>query len=330
MIIRSSLVEAVVFGGVALSREPWQLVATMLLVGFQLGNSGVMMAAIRDVAPPRRRGLAMGVFAASSPLGFGVGPLSGAFMIDQLHLASATVFGLSSVLCIAVSMMLAIGSSDVRPEIVPTGSTLRLAFGAVRGVLADSNVRWLFGIFAIVFLGRQMSGSYLALLIHQVEGTPLTVAGSIGLVLGGATIVGALLSPAGGWIADRAGFRRVMVVSMAGLAVSVGVLPLAPNVAWIALAFCLAIAFQSAIGSMVSSLLATEVPVQRRSATLNLVYLPLYVGGIAGPALGTGVVTLGLPAVFYTAGLILAGGVVVAVLFARKGAPARQAHEALL
>ena len=51
VIVRSALVEAVVFTGVALSREPWQLALSMLLVGFQLGNTGVMLAAIRDVSP---------------------------------------------------------------------------------------------------------------------------------------------------------------------------------------------------------------------------------------------------------------------------------------
>jgi hypothetical protein len=44
---------------------------------------------------------------------------------------------------------------------------------------------------------------------------------------------------------------------------------------------------------MVSGLLATEAPAERRSATLNLIYLPLYIGGIAGPAIGAVVVTAG-------------------------------------
>ena len=56
VIIRSALVEAVVFAGVALSREPWQLALSMLLIGFQLGNTGVMLAGIRDVTPLRRLG----------------------------------------------------------------------------------------------------------------------------------------------------------------------------------------------------------------------------------------------------------------------------------
>ncbi len=320
IIIRSALVEAAVFGGVAASRVEWQLVVSMLLVGFQLGNSGVMMAAIRDATPSRRLGFAMGIFAASSPLGFGIGPSVGAFMIDSLHTSSATVYALSALLSLSTALLLAVGSREVRPSVIPTGGTLRLAFGAVRGVLADPLVRWLFLIYGIVFFGRQMTGAYVPLLVHDVEHTSLHVAGSIGVVLGFAAIAGALISPVGGWMADRVGFRRVMVASMAGLALAVLTLPVAPLVGWIAVGYALVIAFQAVIGAMVSSVLATELPAERRSATLNLIYLPLYFGGIVGPAVGSAVVSAGLRAVFYAAAAALAVGFVVAVLFARRAA----------
>jgi DHA1 family multidrug resistance protein-like MFS transporter len=318
VIIRSALVEALVFGVIAASAAPWQLAVGMLLVGFQLGNSGVMIAAIRDATPRRRLGLALGIFAASSPLGFGAGPALGAFMIDGLRLASAAVFALAAVLSIGVALLLAVASAEVRPEVVPTGSTIRLAFGAVRGVISDPIVRWLFVVYGVVFVGRQMAAQYMALLIHDVEHTSLAVAGSVGLVLGLATIVGAAVSPLGGWIADRLGFRPVLVAAIAGIAVAFVLLPLGATVAWLAVAYSLAIAFQAVVGAMVSGLLATETPAERRSATLNLIYLPLYIGGIAGPALGAGVVTAGLRMVFYVAALILAGGVVLAIGFARR------------
>jgi MFS family permease len=317
VIVRSALVEAVVFGVIAASAAPWQLVVGMLLVGFQLGNTGVMMAAIRDATPSHRFGLAMGIFAASSPLGFGAGPAIGAFMLDQLHLGSSAVFGFAGVLSVGVALMLALWSHEVRPEVVPTGSLLRLAFGAVKGVMADPIVRWLFIVYGLVFVGRQMSAQYIVLLIHDVEGTPLAVAGSIGL-LGAATIVGAGFSPIGGWIADHLGFRRVLVVAIGGIAMSFAALPLAPNVAWLMVAYSFAIAFQAVVGAMVSGLLATEVPSERRSATLNLIYLPLYIGGIAGPAIGANVVNAGLRAVFFAAAAVLAGSLVVAIAFARR------------
>jgi len=217
-----------------------------------------------------------------------------------------------------VALMLAVGSREVRPEVVPTGSAIRLAFGAVRGVTADPIVRWLFVVYGLVFVGRQMTTQYMALLIHDVERTPLEVAGSIGLVLGVATIVGAGLSPVGGWIADRLGFRPVLVAAIGGIAISFAALALAPNVTWLAVAYSVAIAFQAVVGAMVSSLLATEVPSERRSATLNLIYLPLYLGGIAGPAIGATVVTAGLRTVFAAAAAVLVGSFVVAVAFVRR------------
>jgi DHA1 family multidrug resistance protein-like MFS transporter len=322
VIIRSALVEAVVFGVVAASQAPWQLVVGMLLVGFQLGNTGVMISAIRDVTPGRRLGLAMGIFAASSPLGFGAGPTIGGFMIDQLHLGSGAVFALASLVSLAVALMLAVGSREVRPEVVPTGSILQLAFGAVRGALADSTVRWLFAVYGLVMVGRQMSASYISLLVHDVEHTTLEVAGAVVLVLGLATIVGAALSPVGGWIADKLGFRRVLVGAVAGLTVSFAALPLAPSVAWLAVSYSLAVAFMAVVGAMISGLLANEVPSERRSATLNLIYLPLYIGGITGPAIGASVVTAGLRSVFYVAAAVVVGALVVAVAFARRGVPA--------
>jgi DHA1 family multidrug resistance protein-like MFS transporter len=318
VIVRSALVEAVVFGVIAASAAPWQLVVGLALVGFQLGNSGVMIAAIRDATPRHRLGLALGIFAASSPLGFGAGPAIGAFMIDGLHQASSTIFAFSAVLSVGVAFLLAVASQEVRPEVVPTGSTIRLAFGAVRGVMADPIVRWLFLVYGAVFIGRQMSVQYLALLIHDVEHTTLQMAGSVGIVLGVATIVGAAVSPLGGWVADRLGFRRVLVGAIAGVAVAFLILPFGTTVVWLAVAYSLAIAFQAVVGAMVSGLLATETPPERRSATLNLIYLPLYIGGIAGPALGAGVVTLGLRAVFFAAAGVVACATVLAVVFVRR------------
>ncbi len=330
VIIRSALVEAVVFGVIAASRTPWQLVVGMLMVGFQLGNSGVMMAAIRDATPRGRLGLAMGIFAASSPLGFGVGPALGAFMIDDLHLTSAVVFALAAAMSLVVALVLAVASADVRPDVVPTGSTLQLAFGAVRGVMADPIVRWLFVVYGAVFVGRQMSTQYMPVLIHSVENASYHVAGSVG-ILGLAAVVGAAVSPVGGWVADRLGFRRVLVGAIAGVAVSFGVLSFGTSVAWLAIAYSVAIAFQTVVAAMVSSLLATETPPERRSATLNLIYLPLYIGGIAGPAIGAGVVTFGDQAVFFTATGVLVGATALAVAFVRRTgghAPVNAAHAA--
>ncbi|HEX8941409.1 MAG TPA: MFS transporter [Candidatus Limnocylindrales bacterium] len=308
VIIRSALVEAVVFGGVAVSQVPWQLAVSMLLVGFQLGNTGVMLAALRDVTPRHRLGTAIAIFGASSPIGFGVGPAIGGVMIDGLHLPATSVYALSAALSLAVAVMLGLLSKEVRPDVVPSGRVVRLAFGAVRSVVADPQVRRLFAIYGTAFLARQMATPFLPLLVQRLEVGSMGLASAIALVVGTAPIAGAVLSSSAGWAGDRLGFRPVLLVALGGSALTVALMPFAWAIGPLAVAATLFTGLNAAIGSMVFGLLAVDVPAERRSATLNLVYLPLYVAGIVGPAAGAVVVTAGLPVVFLVAGGVLAVG----------------------
>ncbi|HEY8801162.1 MAG TPA: MFS transporter, partial [Candidatus Limnocylindrales bacterium] len=141
VIVRSCLVEAVVFVCVALSREPWQLALSLLLIGFQLGNTGVMLAAIRDVVPRARIGTIIALFGAAGPIGFAVGPWLGGVLVDGLGWSLSAMFLASAGLSIATGALVWFGSREVRPEVIPVGRVLPLAFGALRGVLGDPAVR---------------------------------------------------------------------------------------------------------------------------------------------------------------------------------------------
>jgi MFS family permease len=141
VIVRSALVEAVVFTGVALSREPWQLGLSMLLIGLQLGNTGVMLAGIRDVVPRARLGTTIALFGASGPIGMAAGPVMAGILVDGLGWTLPWVFASSAVLSVGTALLVGFGSREIRPEVVPTSGVLTLAFGALRGVLADPAVR---------------------------------------------------------------------------------------------------------------------------------------------------------------------------------------------
>ena len=308
VIIRSAVVEAVVFAAVALSRTPWQLGLSLLLVGFQLGNTGVMLAAIRDVTPRRRLGTAIALFGATSPVGMAVGPWMGAIMIGVLGMPVSSVYWLAAALSVGVALLLAFGSREVRPEIVPEGSVRSLAYGAVRGVLEDPTVRRLFLVFGLAFLARQIANPFLPLLVERVVGQGSGLAGAIGLVTGTAALVGGLASPVAGPLGDRFGFRPVLAVAFAGGALGLLLMPLMPSVGALALVVVGWSACVAAVSAMVFGLLALEVSAERRSATLNLVYLPLYVAGIVGPSIGGVLVGSGLATVFAAAGGLLAAG----------------------
>jgi DHA1 family multidrug resistance protein-like MFS transporter len=315
VIARSALVEAVVFVGVALSREPWQLALSLLLIGFQLGNTGVMLAAIRDVVPRARIGTMIALFGASGPIGFAVGPVLGGWLVDGLGLSLSAMFWVSAGLSVATGVLVWFGSREVRPEVIPEGRILPLAFGALRGVLSDPTVLRIFAIYGVAFLANQMSRPYQALIVEQIVGPGPGLASSIGFVAGTAALVGAVTAPLGGVVGDRIGFRPVLIGAMFVGGLALIAVPLAAAIPVLALAVLVFTACNGIVGAMVFSLLATEVPAERRSQTLNLVYLPLYAAGIIGPLVGGAVSAGAGPTGPFWAGaaVFLVGAVVVAV-----------------
>ena len=275
------------FALAALAREPWQLAVAILLIGFQLGNTGVMLAGIRDVAPTARLGLTIAVFGAASPIGFAIGPAIGGLFVDGLGLGLSSVFWFSALLSVGAAALVTFGSKEVRPEVVPVGSVASLALGAVRGVLADRNVRWIFTIFGLAFLATQMTRPYIPILVEGIVGIGPGLASAIALVAGTAALVGALISPAGGALGDRIGFRPVLTASLVGGGIALLLMPVVGGIGALAMVAVLLAASTAAVSAMIFGLLAREVAPERRSATLNLVYLPLYAAGIIGPAAGS-------------------------------------------
>ncbi|MEP7379653.1 MAG: MFS transporter [Chloroflexota bacterium] len=318
IIIRSALVEAIVFGAIALSREPWQLALSLLLVGLQLGNTGVMLAALRDVVPRQRLGTVIGLFGSSTAVGFAIGPIVGGLIVDGFHYPLSAIFAVSSAASVGTALLVAL-TREVRPSVIPQGRVVRLAYGAVRSALTEPTVRRLFIIYFIAFVANQMSRPYVPVLIEGIVGTGPGLASSIGFVTGIAALIGALSSPIGGMTGDRFGFRKVLMVGLAGGAVAMALQPWLPSLPLLALGVLVFVAFNSIIGPMIFSLLATEVPEERRSATLNLVYLPLYAAGIVGPATGaltTSVVGVAGP---FTLAAAVLGLSAIAIFVRRRG-----------
>ena len=321
VIVRSALVEMVVFAGVALAREPWQLAVALLLTGLQLGNTGVMLAALRDVSPTHRIGTVSAAFGATGPIGFALGPIVGGFIVDGLHLPLTSVFWLGSVLSAAAVVLLLAASREIRPPTVPVGRSLDLAASAVRSAVSDAQVRGLFLIFGVAILGSLMARPYLPILVERLVGTGAGLASAIGLVVGTAGLVGALASPGAGPLGDRLGLRRVLVGTLLIGGISVAVMPAAPSVVTLTVVAVAFGATNAGVQAMVFALVAVEAPPERRSATLNLVLLPLYVAGIIGPGLAAAVAgTVGVPPIYPIAGgVMVASALVVGAVGARSG-----------
>src|ERR1700693_4890768 len=125
IIARSAYVEMVVFAGLWFAQNRWEAAFALLLVGFQLGNTGVMLTALRAVTPPRRVGFAISLFGVSPSLGFALGPSVGGWLVDHAVLNLHTLFALDAAISLSAgAMLLAFAREGPRPP-APFGSATR-------------------------------------------------------------------------------------------------------------------------------------------------------------------------------------------------------------
>jgi DHA1 family multidrug resistance protein-like MFS transporter len=322
IIARSAFVEMVVFAVLWLAQNRWEAAFGLLLVGFQLGNTGVMLTALRAVTPAGRVGFAISLFGVSPSLGFALGPSVGGFLVDRGVLNLHTLFALDAVLSLAAGViLLAFAREGPRPP-APAGSAVRLALGALRMALTGRVTLIVFGVFGLAYFAQALANPFLPLLVIRLIGGTAGAAGQIGIVFGASALLGAVLSPFAGVAGDRYGFRPVLAAACVLAAASLGALALAPNLVWLTVAaVCLGAATATAI-SMVFALLATAVPEERRATTLNLVLLPIYFSSVTGAVVGALLVREGLSTVLWTGAAI---SLVAALLTTRLPSAARSA-----
>jgi DHA1 family multidrug resistance protein-like MFS transporter len=322
IIARSAFVEMVVFAGLWLAQNRWEAAFALLLVGFQLGNTGVMLTALRAVAPQGRVGFAISLFGVTPSLGFALGPSIGGWLVSHEVLNLHTLFALDAAMSlVAGTTLLAFGREGARPP-PPAGSAARLALGALRTALTGRFTLIVFGVFGLAYFAQQIANPFLPLLVIRLVGGSAGAAGQIGIVFGASALFGALLSPLAGVAGDRFGFRPLLAGACVLAAASLAELALAPNLVWLTVgAVALGAATATAI-SMVFALLATAVPEERRATTLNLVLLPLYFSSVAGGFVGGLLVRNGLNTVLSAGAAI---SLVAALLTTRLPSPARGA-----
>src|SRR6266853_4166508 len=135
IIARSAFVEMVVFTVLWLAQNRWEAAFGLLLVDFQLGNTGVMLTALRAATPPGRVGLAISLFGVTPSLGFALGPTAGGWLVDHGIANLHTLFALDAVLSLGAGLMLLVFAREGPRAPAPPGSAARLAIAALRTAL---------------------------------------------------------------------------------------------------------------------------------------------------------------------------------------------------
>ncbi len=317
IILRSTLGEGVIFFLFSIAGEPWHLLVARTLVGFILGNTGVMFAMLADITPKSRLPFAIGWISAGGTLGMSIGPFLGGWALSRLTISQ--LYLIDAIACWAVVAALWLLLRETRSRPRPDASTLDLLRALPSNVWASRAVPPLFALYFVVFLGANLQMPFVPLLVAAVyEGPDLPLAiGGVMLAVGGLSAVAA---PLLGALAQRFGPRRVLTAALivgAGAGVAQAI---APDYAWLLATRAVYGLAQGGSAPLVVSMIAAAAPEDRRGSILNVILFPGYFAWMFGPLLGSGLAAIGIRFAFLGGAAVTAMAAGFNCILARRAA----------
>lgn len=321
IIVRSAVVEAVIFAGWALSTDPLTALAFRSLNGFVLGNTGVMLAVQASTTPKQRLGLAVGIVAAGSPAGRAVGPILGALLVHLVDVRGMLLFdaGLSVLMAVLLTVVMREGV-HVRPADLRVLSLLR---GAVEEITSKPLVWRLFVAMAVTQIGLWTMLPYAPIYIARLA--PNDTVTAVGVVLSGVGLGQAVASPVWGLLMPRFGHVAVLNVTSVGAAVALIAVGLSHSLVVFALGLFANGVFAAAILTASMAVMSATVSPERRGAVLGQILFPFYFGGVIGPLIGAVAFGAGQRVVFGIAAVLSLAPLIVLLTLPREMKPARPA-----
>ena len=213
--------------GLALTLVPlvigWTVASSLAhfyVVGFLLGIAGASFAVALPLAsgwyPPQYQGLAMGIAGAGNS-GSLLATLAAPRLAERFGWAST--FGLMILPTLVVSIVFALMAKDS-----PRRRT-RQTWQDYAAVLKEPDTLWFSFLYSLTFGGFVGFASFLTTFFHDQYQVSKVSAGDLTTVV---VVAGSLLRPVGGWLSDRVGGYRLLLmllVAVAGCLAVVSTLP---------------------------------------------------------------------------------------------------------
>jgi DHA1 family multidrug resistance protein-like MFS transporter len=321
VIVRSAAIEALIFGGWALSTSPWMVLVFRSLNGFVLGNTGVMLAVQASTTPRQRLALAVGIVGAGSPAGRAVGPILGALLVHLADVRGMLLFDAALSASMAVLLTVVLRETEhVRPADLRVASLLR---GALAEITSKPLVWRLFLATAITQIGLWTYLPYAPIYIARLS--PGDTVTAVGIVLSAVGLGTAIASPLWGIAMPRFGHVTVLNVTSVGSALALATVGLSHNLIPFAAALVVNGVFSAAILTASMAVMAATVSAERRGAVLGQILFPFYFGGVAGPLIGAFAFGAGQPVVFGIAAVLSLAPLVVLLTMPRESKVTRPA-----
>jgi DHA1 family multidrug resistance protein-like MFS transporter len=304
MVVRSSAAVCLFTAVMGLAPNVLVLFLARASMGVFSGFSAAATALVGTQVPEGMLGFSLGWMATGQLVGGLLGPIAGGVLADWLHDYRAVFFWTSGVaFCASLLCTLAVRERFTRPD----------AGGGVRGPIWRQfgellRHPQLAPMFAVVMLAQVSAFGVqpiVPLFVRDLVGNApwlATAAGAAFAVTGLADLIG---SPFLGKRSDVIGYRRVLTISLLGVAVFTIPQALVHSIwAFLALRFGVGI-FLGGVLPTANAWIGTMFPVERRGQVYGVVASATFMGMFIGPLLGGALAArFGFATVFVTFGTL--------------------------
>ncbi|MBV8066964.1 MAG: MFS transporter, partial [Candidatus Eremiobacteraeota bacterium] len=303
MVVRSCLAIALFTALMGVVQNVWQLSAARACMGIFSGFSAAAIALVGTQVPEESLGFSLGWMATGQLVGGLCGPLFGGFLADALH-GYREIFFATSLFALSAAL-LALFCIRERFEREPRGETRLSFFGGIYELATHPRLA---PMFVVVLLAQVVAFGVqpvVALFVRTLPNTASWLATAAGAAFAVTGLADLIASPFLGKRSDRIGYRRVLLVSLVGVAAFT--IPQAFThsiVGFLALRFGVGL-FLGGVLPTANALIGRLFPIERRGQVFGVSSSATFMGMFSGPLLG-GVIAarFGFEAVFLTIGAL--------------------------
>jgi DHA1 family multidrug resistance protein-like MFS transporter len=303
MVIRSCVAIAIFTAFMGLVQNVWQLFLARACMGIFSGFSAAAIAMVGTAVPEESLGFSLGWMATGQLVGGLCGPLFGGVLSDRLHDYRQVFFATSAVALAATLVCALLVREPATPARAREG---RASFwDSLREVVSHPQLA---PMFLVVLLAQVVAFGVqpiVPLFVRALAGNASGIATAVGLAFAVTGLADLIASPFLGKRSDRIGYRRVLLISLCGVAAFTIPQAFVRGIAaFVALRFGVGL-FLGGVLPTANALIGRLFPLERRAQVFGITSSATFLGMFLGPLLGgTIAARFGFEAVFLTIGTL--------------------------
>jgi DHA1 family multidrug resistance protein-like MFS transporter len=305
-LLRSSAAIGLFTGLMGLAQDVWQFFGARAVMGVFAGFTAAAIALVASQVPERRLGWALGWLSTGQLVGSLVGPVLGGALADLTGSYRVPFLCTAVITFVALALVWWLVEEDFTPP-GPSAKS-RSTIAALRVVFASSGIMALFLVLLMAQFSVRTVQPVVTLFVQDLIGNPPHIATLAGVAFAITGLANLIAAPFLGNRSDEIGYRRVLLISLAGAAVTS-----IPQI-WVE-SYWLFVAERFAVGLFIGGILPTanaligrNVPRENRGSVYGMTASATFMGNSLGPLTGGLIAaSLGVRWVFaLTAALLLA------------------------